>query len=86
MLAPRRPSLLGRELGKSEYTVVDLGREEGMRLVSCVKRSQGWDWNQELFLPSYAANKYVDEDLQHRPDPVEEIVLTDEEAERMMPR
>ncbi|PIA96411.1 hypothetical protein CB0940_10246 [Cercospora beticola] len=86
LLSPRRPSLLGSSLSKSEYTVINLGHDEGLRLVSCVKSSQGWDWNQELFLPSYAANEYVDEDLEHRPDPVEEIVLTDEEAERMMPR
>jgi hypothetical protein len=38
----------------------------------------------ELFLPSYA--DYDSQDLEHRPDPVEEIVLTDEEAAAIMPR
>ena len=38
----------------------------------------------ELFLPSYA-NEYGDSDLEHRPDPVQDIVLTDEEAAAIMP-
>lgn len=46
LLSPRRPSLLGSSLSKSEYTVINLGHDEGLRLVSCVKSSQGWDWNQ----------------------------------------
>lgn len=38
----------------------------------------------ELFLPSYA--HHDSHDLEHKPDPVEEIVLTDEEAAAMLPR
>lgn len=38
----------------------------------------------ELFLPSYA--DHDSHDLEHRPDPVEEIRLTDEEAAAIMPR
>jgi hypothetical protein len=38
----------------------------------------------ELFLPSYA--NHVAQDLEHKPDPVEEIVLTDEEAAAMLPQ
>lgn len=37
----------------------------------------------ELFLPSYA--NYDGHDLENRPDPIEEIVLTDEEAAAMLP-
>ncbi|USW56140.1 hypothetical protein Slin15195_G094590 [Septoria linicola] len=86
-ISRRRPSLMGTSLSKSEYTVINLGHEDGPpRLVTCVKSSQGFDWNQELFLPSYVASEYADEDLEHRPDPVEDIVLTDEEAEALMPR
>ncbi|KXT18816.1 hypothetical protein AC579_8231 [Pseudocercospora musae] len=88
--SPRRPSLLGSSLSKSEYTVINLGGHGGsehqsLRLVSCVKSSQGFDWNQELFLPSYANDGYDGQDLEHRPDPVFDIVLTDEEAESILP-
>lgn len=37
----------------------------------------------ELFLPSYA--NHDGHDLENRPDPIEEIVLTDEEAAAMLP-
>jgi len=85
-ISPRRPSLLGNSLSKSEYTVVNLAHSDGPpRLVTCVKSSQGFDWNQELFLPSYAAD-FDSRDLEHRPDPVEDIILTDEEAAAMMPQ
>ncbi|GAB7360829.1 hypothetical protein MBLNU230_g0815t1 [Neophaeotheca triangularis] len=83
----RRRSLLGRSLGKSEYTVVNLGDCEGgraPRLVTCVKAGQGFDWNQELFLPSYV--DYEGQNLERKMDPVEDIVLTDEEADGLLPR
>ena len=54
--------------------------------MTCVKSSQGFDWNQELFLPSYAAQDFDAQDLEHKQDPVQDIVLTDEEAENMLPR
>lgn len=38
----------------------------------------------ELFLPSYV--DHDTHDLEQRPDPVEEIRLTDEEAAAIMPR
>lgn len=38
----------------------------------------------ELFLPSYA--DYDANDLEHRPDPVFDIVLTDEEAAAILPQ
>lgn len=84
-MSPRRPSLLGNSLSKSEHTVINLAHSEAPpRLVTCVKSSQGFNWNQELFLPSYA--DYDSHDLEHRPDPVEDIILTDEEAAAMLPQ
>lgn len=69
--------------------------------VTCVKSSQGFNWNQgttwdlrivreladeklELFLPSYI--DYDHQDLERRPDPVQDIVLTDEEAAAIFPQ
>jgi len=52
--------------------------------VSCIKSSQGFDWNQELFLPSYI--DHDSHDLEHRPDPVQDIVLTEEEAAAVLPQ
>lgn len=50
-ISPRRPSLLGSSLAKSEYTVVNLAHHDGPpRLVTCVKRSQGFDWNQGVYI------------------------------------
>lgn len=40
-------------------------------------------WQLEIFLPSYA--DYEFDDLETRKDPVQEIILTDEEAEKMVP-
>jgi hypothetical protein len=90
-------------LSKSEHTVVDLGHGGTPRLVSCVKRGQGFDWNQgndllhstcnstppltlakELFLPSYV--DYDSQDLERRQDPVQDIVLTEEEIAAMFPQ
>ncbi|KAI5210148.1 hypothetical protein E4T39_00517 [Aureobasidium subglaciale] len=99
--AERRPSLLGvfestlfktadpnqcvgDSLSKSEYTVVNIGGPENPRLITCIKTSQGFDWNQDIFLPSYL--DYDSSDLEHRPDPVQEIILTDEEAAAMFPK
>ncbi|GAB7324770.1 hypothetical protein MBLNU13_g08621t1 [Cladosporium sp. NU13] len=98
VVQPRRASLLdpefwyadpslcatGSSLSKSEHTVVDLGHSGTPRLVSCVKRGQGFDWNQELFLPSYV--DYDSQDLERRQDPVEDIVLTEEEIAAMFPQ
>ena len=99
------PSLCttGSSLSKSEHTVVDLGHGGTPRLVSCVKRGQGFDWNQgndlllstchstfpltlvkELFLPSYV--DYDSQDLERKQDPVQDIVLTEEEIAAMFPQ
>jgi hypothetical protein len=38
---------------KQEHTVVNIGEEENPRLITCVKASQGFDWNMGMsFLPS----------------------------------
>ncbi|KAG8623463.1 hypothetical protein KVT40_008439 [Elsinoe batatas] len=81
----RRPSLLGTSLSHSEYTVVNVAGPDGPpRLVTCVKSSQGFDWNQDIFLPSYV--DYDSSDLELKPDPVKDIILTDEEAEALLPK
>jgi hypothetical protein len=105
---------------KQEHTVVNIGEEENPRLITCVKASQGFDWNMgmsffpssspsslksgkpryrsaesslwsrsltlatEIFLPSYA--DYHFDDLERRQDPVEDIILTEEEVRRMVPQ
>ncbi|KAK5687614.1 hypothetical protein LTS10_001754 [Elasticomyces elasticus] len=76
-ISHRRPSLLGNSLSKSEYTVVNLGHDDGPPRL-------GFDWNQELFLPSYA--DYDALDLEHKAEPVQDIILTDEEAAAMLPQ
>ena len=39
----------------------------------------------ELFLPSYA-NYEGSHDLEHKQDPVEDIIVTEEEADAMLPQ
>ncbi|KAF2845200.1 hypothetical protein T440DRAFT_472851 [Plenodomus tracheiphilus IPT5] len=79
----RRTSLMSATFSRAEHTVINVGDSESPRLITCVKASQGFDWNQEIFLPSYA--DYQFDDLETRKDPVEDIILTDEEAEKMFP-
>jgi len=79
----RRCSFLSESIAKSEYTVVDIGSEENPRLITCIKASQGFDWNQEIFLPSYIDHDF--ESLERRQDPVEDIIITDEEAAALLP-
>ncbi|KAF2158054.1 hypothetical protein K461DRAFT_310026 [Myriangium duriaei CBS 260.36] len=83
--ADRRPSLLGTSLSHCEYTVINVAGPDGPpRLVTCVKSSQGFDWNQDIFLPSYI--DYDSSDLERKPDPVKDIILTDEEAAALLPQ
>ncbi|KAF4301054.1 hypothetical protein GTA08_BOTSDO10572 [Botryosphaeria dothidea] len=89
----RRPSLLkaqqahkarvGSSISKSEHTVINVGHPDAPRLITCVKASQGFDWNQDIFLPSYA--DYESSELERRQDPVQDIILTDEEVASMFP-
>jgi hypothetical protein len=77
-----------------------MGADRVCLQITCVKASQGFDWNQgmfyilvpcflanvslpEIFLPSYADVHF--DDLEHKQDPVEDIVLTDEEVAKILP-
>jgi len=75
---------MSETFSRQEHTVINVGEEEeGLRLITCVKASQGFDWNQEMFLPSYV--DYHFDDLERRQDPVQEIIVTDEEVRNMFP-
>ncbi|KAH8590796.1 hypothetical protein B0O99DRAFT_520553, partial [Bisporella sp. PMI_857] len=70
---------------KSEHTVVNIGDPDGTpRLITCVRSSQGFDWNPEIFLPSYIESDF--ESLDRKRDPVHEIILSDEEIKSMLPQ
>ncbi|KAF3168444.1 hypothetical protein TWF225_011764 [Orbilia oligospora] len=74
----RRQSLLSSSLSKQEHTVFDLGTRDGTaRLVTCVKAGQGFDWNQEMFLPHHS--DITVPPLSDRVDIVHEIILDDED-------
>ncbi|ORY04261.1 hypothetical protein BCR34DRAFT_627089 [Clohesyomyces aquaticus] len=79
----RRPSLMSPAFSKTEHTVINVGNSECPRLITCVKASQGFDWNQEIFLPSYA--DYHFDDLERKQDPVQDIYVSDEEVAMMFP-
>ncbi|KIN00811.1 hypothetical protein OIDMADRAFT_18966 [Oidiodendron maius Zn] len=81
----RRPSLLSSSLSKQEHTVINVGDPDGVpRLITCVRSSQGFDWNPEIFLPSYVECDF--ESLERKRDPVHEIRLSDEEIKDMFPQ
>jgi len=77
--------LLSSSLSKQEHTVINIGDPDGVpRLITCVRSSQGFDWNPEIFLPSYVECDF--ESLERKRDPVHEIVLSDEEIKEMLPQ
>ncbi|KAI1004870.1 hypothetical protein K3495_g3342 [Podosphaera aphanis] len=81
----RRPSLLSSSLSKQEHTVINIGDPNGVpRLITCVRCSQGYEWNPEIFLPPYV--DYEFESLERKRDPVHEIRLSDEEMNKMLPQ
>ncbi|RKF72919.1 hypothetical protein GcM1_246116 [Golovinomyces cichoracearum] len=81
----RRPSLLSSSLSKQEHTVVNVGDPDGVpRLITCVRSSQGYEWNPEIFLPSYVDFEF--ESLDRKRDPVHEIHLSDEETKNFFPQ
>ncbi|TVY31928.1 hypothetical protein LSUB1_G007925 [Lachnellula subtilissima] len=81
---PSRSSY-GSSLSKQEHTVINIGDPDGVpRLITCVRSSQGFDWNPEIFLPSYVECDF--ESLERKRDPVHEIVLSDEEIKEMLPQ
>jgi len=68
--------------------------DEPPRLITYTKHSQGFTWNDELFLPSHMLGRYGERGRKKQYDgdfgdeehcPVAEIFVTDEEAEAMMP-
>jgi hypothetical protein len=44
----RRESLMSAAFSAQEHTVINVGEEECPRLITCVKASQGFDWNQGM--------------------------------------
>lgn len=84
MLHQRRPSLLSTAFSQDECTVINIGDPDGPpRLISYLASSQGFTWNPEIFLPSYLDYDYTP--LEHRREPVHDIVLTDEESKKLLP-
>jgi hypothetical protein len=86
-------------LSSSSYKSINLNShhddpDEPPRLITYTKHSQGFTWNDELFLPSYMLGRYGERGRKKQYDgdlgdedhcPVAEIFVTDEEAEAMMP-
>jgi hypothetical protein len=93
--SPLGPSMLS----SSSYKSINLNAhhndpDEPPRLITYTKYSQGFTWNDELFLPSYMLGRYGERGRKKQYDgdlgdedrcPVAEIFVTDEEAEAMMP-
>ncbi|KAK7552431.1 hypothetical protein IWX47DRAFT_910404 [Phyllosticta citricarpa] len=75
----RRPSMLSSSISKSEHIVVNVGHPDAPRLVLTAAPAL-----LDIFLPSYA--DYDTSDIDRRPDPVDEITLTDEEIADMFPQ
>jgi len=80
----RRPSFLSSSVSRVEHSVFDLGIRDGSpRLITCVKASQGFDWNLDIFLPSHC--DFNIPNLTDKMEPVHEIILTEEEYANMLP-
>lgn len=75
---------MSSSISKTEHIVINVGNSDSPRLITCVKASQGFDWNQDIFLPSYTDRDSGD--LERKQDPVEDIILTDEEIASMFPQ
>ncbi|KAK3689592.1 hypothetical protein B0T22DRAFT_441063 [Podospora appendiculata] len=85
MLHSRRPSLLSPALSKEECTTINVADEDGPpRLISYLTSSQGFVWNPEMFLPPYVDYDFVP--LEHRREPVHEILVSDEEIRKILPQ
>jgi len=82
---PKTDFYPGSSLSKQEHTVINIGDPDGVpRLITCVRSSQGYEWNPEIFLPSYVESNF--ESLERKRDPVHEIRLSDEEIKEMFPQ
>ncbi|KAA8913911.1 hypothetical protein FN846DRAFT_39961 [Sphaerosporella brunnea] len=74
----RRPSLLSTSFCRAEHTTFDLGIRDGSpRVITYVKTSQGFDWNQDIFLPS-SSDITIHNGI-NTPEQVVDIVLTEED-------
>lgn len=89
--SPLGPSMLSSQTYKS-INLNGLDPDEPPRLLTFTKAGQGFNWNEELFLPSYLVSRYsrsrrkqYDGDLGEDDVEVAEIFVTDEEANKMMP-
>ncbi|KFY08287.1 hypothetical protein V492_06370 [Pseudogymnoascus sp. VKM F-4246] len=75
----------GSSFSQQEHTVINIGDPDGTpRLITCVRYSQGYEWNPEIFLPSYMESDF--ESIERKRDPVHEINLSDEEMKNMFPQ
>ncbi|KAF1835048.1 hypothetical protein BDW02DRAFT_568473 [Decorospora gaudefroyi] len=82
----RRESLMSATFSHAEHTVVHVGgatEESCMRLITCVKASQGFDWNQEIFFPSYV--DFGLGGLERGECAVVDVVVSEEEGRGMVP-
>lgn len=52
--------------------------------ISYLSSGQGFVWNPEIFIPSYMDCEYTP--LDHRREPVHEIVLSDDDIKKMLPQ
>jgi hypothetical protein len=89
--SPLGPSMLSSQIYKS-INLNARDPDEPPRLITFTKAGQGFNWNEELFLPSYMVSRYsrgrrkqYDGDLGEDDVEVAEIFVTDEEANNMMP-
>jgi hypothetical protein len=62
------------------------GHKTDLDQISCLASSQGFEWNSSIFLPRYITGRAADESLEHRQDPIEDIIITDEEAKELLPQ
>lgn len=89
--SPLGPSMLSSPTYKS-INLNGPDPDEPPRLITFTKAGQGFNWNEELFLPSYMISRYsrsrrkqYDGDLGEDDVEVAEISVTDEEANNMLP-
>ena len=69
----------GTSFTRAEHTTFDLGVRDGApRVITYVKTSQGFDWNQDIFLPS-SSDITIHNGI-NRPERVVDIVLTEEDC------
>ncbi|CCX17120.1 hypothetical protein FPQ18DRAFT_339983 [Pyronema domesticum] len=74
----RRPRLLSNSFCRTEHTTFDMGMRDGStRVIAFVKRSQGFDWNEDIFLPS-GSDITIHNGI-NKPEEVHDIFLTDED-------